>query len=205
MSNQKILVAICGASGSIYAERLIEELCARLPRVYVVISETGKAVIRHELGKRESDSECSLRSLAEGKVPAAFRDKIRVFQESDLFAPVASGSSVPDQMVVVPCSMGAVARIAHGLSTNLIERAADVVLKQHRPLTICPRETPLNTIHLKNLLSLAEMGVKIVPAMPAFYQKPKTIEDLIDFYVGRILEVLGLDHNLYTKWNSRML
>ena len=108
-------------------------------------------------------------------------------------------------MIVMPCSMGSLARINQGISGNLLERSADVCLKQKRPLVICPRETPLSPIHLRNMLGLAEIGAHIVPAMPAFYQHPKGIADMVDFVVGRVLEVLNLPHDLYPAWNSRMV
>ncbi|MCB9228704.1 MAG: UbiX family flavin prenyltransferase [Deltaproteobacteria bacterium] len=196
----RVLVGISGASGSIYAERLIAELASRIPRVYVIFTKTGQQVCRHEL--TISDERFSLlRLLKQEQNPDHV---IRVFSDEDLFAPVASGSSVPTHMVVLPCSMGCLARISCGISSGLLERAADVMLKQKRPLIVCPRETPLNTIHLRNMTSLSEMGVHIVPAMPAFYQKPSGISDLVDFMVGRILEILNLDHQLYRPWNPRM-
>lgn len=199
MSGRRILIAVTGASGSIYAERLIQQCVARFPRVYVVATDAARQVIEHELPKGGL-----LRQILAGETPESHRDCIRLMKNDDLFSPVASGSSAPTDMVVVPCSMGSLARIAQGLSTNLVERAADVVLKQRQRLIIVPRETPLNTIHLRNMLTLSEMGVAIVPAMPAFYQHPKTIDDMVDFVVGRLLELLDIDHDLYRPWNSRM-
>ena len=199
MSGRRILIAVTGASGSIYAERLIQQCVARFPRVYVVATDAARQVIEHELPKGGL-----LRQILEGETPESHRDCIRLMKNDDLFSPVASGSSAPTDMVVVPCSMGSLARIAQGHSTNLVERAADVVLKQRQRLIMVPRETPLNTIHLRNMLTLSEMGVAIVPAMPAFYQHPKTIDDMVDFVVGRLLELLDIDHDLYRPWNSRM-
>jgi flavin prenyltransferase len=199
----RILVGITGASGSIYAERLIDILKHLVPRIYVVFSDTARLVVRHEL-KETKDEHFSLYRASLGQVAEADREVIRLFKNDDLFAPVASGSSAPTAMIVVPCSMGSLARIAHGVSSNLLERSADVVLKQKRPLIIAPRETPLSSIHLRNMLTLADMGAHIVPTMPAFYQKPEKIEDLIDFMVGRFVEALGFSHDLYTPWNSRM-
>ena len=198
----RILVAVTGASGSVYAERLVTALLPCVPRVYLVLSETAAKVVRHEL--KAHDDGFSLVRAAGGEVAERERGALRLLRNDDLFAPVASGSSAPTAMVVLPCSMGTMARIAHGISSNLIERAADVCLKQKRPLLVCPRETPLSTIHLKNMLALAEAGAHIIPAMPAFYQHPKSIEDLVDFQVGRVLEGLGLPHDLYPAWNSRM-
>ena len=199
---KRIVVGITGASGAIYANRLIEELLTRVSRVYCVATDAGKQVCDYEL----SGSECSfsLRRAISGDIEPEHRHVLRLFKNDDLFSPIASGSSAPSHMVIVPCSMGSLARISSGMSSNLLERAADVALKQRIPLIICPRETPLNTIHLQNMLNLSQMGVHIVPMMPAFYQKPKSIYDLVDFMVGRILELLGLEHKLYVPWNSRM-
>lgn len=200
---ERILVGVTGASGSIYAERLIQMLLPIVDRVYLVITDTGKQVIKHELRRHEENF--SLSRAIEGELSSDEERKIiRIFRNDDLFAPVASGSSVPTQMIVLPCSMGTVGRINQGISSNLLERAADVCLKQSIKLILCPRETPFNSVHLRNLLSLSELGVRILPAMPAFYQHPKTLEDLVDFIVGRCLEALGLPHSLYTPWNSRM-
>lgn len=199
---RRIILAVTGASGSIYAERLLNLLVARVPRVYVIATDAAKQVIRHELGR--SNTEVSLGDVCEGQVPEALRSTLRVFGVDDLFAPIASGSSAATDMVVVPCSMGTMARIATGMSANLLERAADVMLKQRRRLIICPRETPLNSIHLRNMLTLSDMGAVIVPPMPAFYQQPKSVDDMVDFVVGRLLEALDLSHDLYSPWNARM-
>lgn len=200
---RRIAIAITGASGSIYAERLLNVLAAQVPRIYVMATAAGKQVIRHELGR--SNAEISLADVCDGKVPEALRQTIRVFDQEDLFAPIASGSSAPTDMVIVPCSMGTLARVAGGMSSNLIERSADVMLKQRRRLVICPRETPLNSIHLRNMLTLSDMGAVIVPPMPAFYQQPKSVDDMVEFVVGRLLEVLDFPHDLYSRWNSRMI
>lgn len=201
---RRLLIAVTGASGSIYAERLLQECIGLYSRIYLVVSESGCKVVRHELSGNRDDGALSLRQLSEGSVSADHANIIRVFDNGDLFAPIASGSSAPTEMVVVPCSMGTLARISHGMSSNLIERSADVVLKQKKRLILVPRETPLNAIHLRNMLSMAELGAEIIPAMPAFYQKPTTIAETVDFVVGKIMEQLSLSHDLYRPWNARM-
>jgi 4-hydroxy-3-polyprenylbenzoate decarboxylase len=198
--SKRVFVAVTGASGSVYADRLLQCLRGKVDRIYLCVTEAGQKVVDHEL-----PSSSTLRAIIKGEISGTDRELFRVFKSDDLFAPVASGSSAPTHMIVVPCSMGTLARIAHGMSSNLVERAADVCLKQKAPLVIVPRETPLNAIHLRNMLTLAEMGVHMIPPVPAFYQKPKTIEDLVDFIVGRLLEAIGIaDHELYDPWNKRM-
>lgn len=199
----KIFVAVTGASGGLYAEALIKELLTRVERVYLCASVTGKKVAHFELTKKEESF--SLKRALSGKLSEEEKKIIRVFEPSDYFAPCASGTASPDQMVVIPCSMGALARIATGVSSNLIERTADVMLKQKKNLILCPRETPLNRIHLKNMLTLSEMGAHIVPTMPGFYQRPESIEDLVNFMVGRVLETLQFEHSLYTPWAEKRL
>jgi flavin prenyltransferase len=201
-TDHRILIGVTGASGAVYAERLVQVLRTLVPRVYVVMTDSAAKVVRHEL-KPHVDG-FSLARAAEGEVPEADRGVIRLLKNDDLFAPVASGSSAPTSMVVLPCSMGTLARISQGISGNLLERSADVCMKQRRPLILCPRETPLSAIHLRNMLSLAELGAHIVPPMPAFYQRPQSIQDLVDFVVGRVLELLDLPHDLYPAWNARM-
>lgn len=199
-NSKRIFIAVTGASGSVYADRLVQCLRGRVDRIYLCATEAGLKVIDHEL-----PSASVLRSLLNGEITGTDRELFRVFKNDDLFAPIASGSSAPTHMIVAPCSMGTLARIAHGMSSNLVERAADVCLKQKAPLVLVPRETPLNVIHLRNMLTLAEMGAHIIPPVPAFYQKPKTIDDLVDFIVGRLLEAVGVnDHGLYDPWNKRM-
>lgn len=201
--DRKILIAVTGASGSIYAERLLEFLLAiKVERVYLIASKAGKQVVDFEL--KESNEPGSLKRILSGKLLEQEKKTIRVFKEDDLFAPVASGSSTPDTMVILPCSMGTLARISSGMSSNLLERSADVILKQGKRLVISPRETPLSQIHLKNMLTLSELGVSIVPPMPAFYQKPKSIDDMVDFVVGRVCEMINFDHEFYEPWNKRM-
>lgn len=192
----KILVAITGASGSIYGLRLLEELLRVGHQVTLVASESGLEVCRYETGV-ELDKADTLK--LHWNLPDA---NLTIRSVTDLWAAEASGSAAPDVMVIAPCSMGTVGRIAAGISGNLIERAADVMLKEHRPLLLLPRETPFSTIHLENLLKLSRCGVRIIPAMPAFYQKPATLDDMVNFVVGKLLDQLGVEHTLFKRWGD---
>ncbi len=200
----KVFLGVTGASGSIYAQTLAEKILPHVDRLYLSATEAGKKVSSFELQKTKS-KEFYLPTILEGHIPEPFKNKIRLFEEKNLFAPVASGSNAPDAMVILPCSMGTLSRIAHGASSNLIERAADVVLKQKRRLILCPRETPLNLIHLKNMVALSEAGAVICPPMPAFYQFPESVDDLVNFVVGRVLELLDINHDLYAKWANNLV
>lgn len=181
----KLTIAITGASGVIYGKRLLEVLHNKNVESHLVISEAAKKIIKLEL----KSSEKAIEKLAN-----------HVHAIDDWSSPILSGSFKTDGMVIVPCSMKTLAGIASGFAENVILRSADVVLKEKRKLILVPRETPLNTIHLKNMLNLSKQGVFIVPAMPAYYHKPKRIEDLIDFVVGRILDQLDIKHSLYRRW-----
>lgn len=196
-----VIVGITGASGSVYGLRLCDELLKAGKRIVVVASSTGLGVVREEtnldLSGVESVSAARLRELF-GVSP----EQLTFHSADNLFAPPASGSSAPDAMVVAPCSMGTLARIAAGFSGTLLERCADVMVKEGRPLVIVPRETPLSAIHLENMLKLARLGVRVVPAMPAFYHHPKTLDDLVDFVVGKVLDTLGVHHELFTRWGG---
>jgi len=192
----KIFVAITGASGSIYGLRLLEELLRVGHQVTLVASESGLEVCRYETGV-ELDKADTLK--LHWNLPDA---NLTIRSVTDLWAAEASGSAAPDVMVIAPCSMGTVGRIAAGISGNLIERAADVMLKEHRPLLLLPRETPFSTIHLENLLKLSRCGVRIIPAMPAFYQKPATLDDMVNFVVGKLLDQLGVEHTLFKRWGD---
>lgn len=195
-----ILVAMTGASGAIYGLRLVEELLRAQHRVTLLVTRAGLDVLRYETGLEwqggTSERQVLMRDYFGGS------ERLIHYDEGDLFAPVASGSSAPAAMVVVPCSMGSAARMAGGISDNLVERVADVVLKERRPLILVPRETPFNQLHLENLLRLARAGAQILPAMPAFYHRPKRLEDLIDFLVGKILDSLHIEHQLYARWGE---
>jgi len=200
MTARHVALAITGASGAVYGLRLGEELLRAGARVSLLISAAGFAVLKQERGLDWSAST----DLA-GELQRYFscdETRLSYYAEDDFFAPIASGSSAPDAMLVAPCSMGTLSRIASGNSGNLLERSADVMLKEGRPLVLVPRETPLNAIHLEHMLKLARLGVKIVPAMPAFYQRPDTLDDLVDFVVGKVLDSIGVEHVLFKRWGS---
>ncbi|WP_410496674.1 flavin prenyltransferase UbiX [Cellulosilyticum sp. ST5] len=190
---KRIVVGITGASGSIYAKRLIEELLRLDLEIHVIATATAEKVFAYEL-------DLEFKSYME-KLRKQYHQLI--LEENDnLFAGIASGSYGFDAMIVMPCSMGTLGEIAYGLSKNLLVRAADVALKEKRPLILVPRETPLNAIHLENMLKLAKMDVSILPAMPGFYHKPKSLEEAIDFVVGKVLDHLGIHHQLFQKWTD---
>ena len=184
----RVVVGISGASGAPYAMRLLEvlggqELRARV-QVSLVLSSTAEQVLVQECGR-------SVRELG-----------FPVFEGRDYNAPFASGSSAPDAMVIIPASMSSVAKVAHGISDNLLTRAADVVIKEKKKLIMVPRETPLSEIHLTNLLALARLGVTVMPASPSFYGKPQSIAQLLDTVVGRVCDQLGLPHQLLRRWGT---
>lgn len=195
-----IVVAITGASGSIYGLRLVEELLQADCRVTLLVTRSGFDVLRYETGLAWNGT---VEEQREG-MRARFGGSALLdhFAEDDLFAPVASGSSAPDAMVICPCSMGTAGRIAAGLANNLVERVADVALKERRTLLLVPRETPFNRIHLENLLRLDQAGARILPAMPAFYHRPRSIDELVDFLVGKILDNLRIPHRLFSRWGE---
>ncbi|MCM2264042.1 MAG: UbiX family flavin prenyltransferase [Desulfuromonadales bacterium] len=194
-----ILVAITGASGSVYGLRLVEALLRAECRISLLFSEPGRQVLNHETGLGLSIDPAE----RQRQVRTHFgSDRIVGLDNADLFAAVASGSNAADAMVIVPCSMGTAGRVAAGLSGTLLERAADVMLKERRPLLLVPRETPLSVIHLENLLRLARAGAVVIPAMPAFYHAPQSLDDLVNFVVGKVLDQLGVEHQLFTRWGS---
>lgn len=202
MSHQEpksITLAWTGASGAPYGLRLLECLLAADYRVYLLISSAARVVLATEHGlKLPSAPEAAKKALVE--YFACEADKLIVCGKEEWFSPVASGSAAPKQMVICPCSAGSVAAIAHGMSDNLIERAADVVIKERGQLLLVVRETPFSTIHLENMHKLSQLGVTIMPAAPGFYHQPQTIEDLIDFMVARILDHLGVEQGLVPRW-----
>ncbi len=192
-------MAITGASGAPYGLKLLQELIKRGHTVSLCISREGLSILHDETGLMLKGSETEIQNVLERTLQAQ-KGQFRYFDEDNLYAPIASGSSKVDAMIVIPCSMKTLASIAHGFASNLIERAADVMLKEKRKLIIVPRETPLSAIHLRNMLALAELGCHIIPAMPAFYHHPKKLEDMVDFIVGRVMDSLGLENDLSPRW-----
>jgi len=200
--DKKITLAITGASGSAYALRLIECLVAANYQIYLLCSSAAKVVFDTEVGLKVPSSPDAASQFFIDKYKAK-PQQIIVFGKEQWFSPVASGSAAPKLMVVCPCSTGTLAAISQGMSDNLIERAADVVIKERGQLILVPRETPYSTIHLQNMLTLSQMGVTIMPASPGFYHNPESINDLIDFMVGRLLDHIGIDQKIMPRWGYR--
>ena len=200
-SPNTITLALSGASGMAYGLRLLECLLTADLQVYLLVSQAAHIVAKQELGvalpARPLDLEKQLTESLQAR-----DGQLRVFGREDWNAPVASGSNPADAMVVCPCSMGTLAAIAHGISDNLIERAADVMLKEQRKLILVPREAPFSTLHLENMLKLSKMNAVILPANPGFYHRPQSVEDIIDFVVARILDQLGIQHALMARWGD---
>lgn len=185
--NLRLIIAITGASGVIYGTRLLKVLREKKIEVYLIVSKAAEKVIEHELEITKKD----LEKLAQ-----------HVYDVNDLNAPIMSGSFQTDGMIIIPCTMKTLAGIAYGYADNLILRAADVTLKERRKLAVVPRETPLSIVHLRNLLEVAKLGVFVVPAMPAYYCKPKTIDDLVNFVVGKVLDCFDVEHRLFKRWSG---
>jgi flavin prenyltransferase len=200
-ARRSIAVAITGASGALYATRTLAALLERGCHVELVVSDYGKRLLRDELGDRAAMDKLQ-EYLASTYGPEVHNGSVTSYSNKDLGAKIASGSQDCEAMVVVPCSMKTLAGIAHGLSRNLIERAADVMLKERRTLILVPRETPMSLPQLRNMVLCAEAGAMLMPAMPAFYQMPKSLDDLADFMTGKILSALGLPHELYPSWKG---
>lgn len=196
-----VTLAFTGASGMPYGLRLLEQLLAGGIRVYLIYSQVAQVVARQEmdLGLPSRTEEAETRLREKFGAPAG---RLQVLGREEWFAPVASGSSVADAMVICPCTMGTLAAVATGLSRNLIERAADVALKEGRRLVLVPRETPFSAIHLENMLRLSRAGAVILPANPGFYHRPKSVQDLVDFVVARVLDHLGVPNALVRRWGA---
>ena len=200
---QAIAIAITGASGAIYATRTVAALLERGVHVELIVSDYGRRLLRDELGEQASIDRF-MPFLIDKYGPGVSAGTMTIHSNRDLGATVASGSHGCSGMAIVPCSMKTLAAVAHGLSRSLAERAADVMLKEQRRLVIVPRETPMSLPQLKNMVLCAEAGAMILPAMPAFYQLPKTLDDLADFMAGKILSALGFEHELYPPWTGQV-
>ncbi|HNX27825.1 MAG TPA: flavin prenyltransferase UbiX [Syntrophomonadaceae bacterium] len=192
----KYIIALTGASGVIYGIELARQLLERGIQIHLIASEPACIVLEQELGW------CFLKTAGETFKSYLPYNNLIVYDNNDIAARIASGSFLTDGMIVIPCTMASVAAIAHGNARSLIERAADVMLKEKRPLIIVPRETPLNAIHLRNMLILAEMGVSIIPAMPAFYNRPRSVDEMVAFMVGKILDAIHIEHDLFTRYDN---
>lgn len=197
---KRYILAISGASGSILGIRVLENLI-RVSEVHLIISSNSFSIIREETGldwfsENEKDVEKRIREYLGSS-------RLYYYDESKLAAPISSGSFLTSGMLVVPCSMKTLAGIANGYANNLTERAADVTIKEGRPILLSPREMPLSAIHIENMLKLARLGVKIAPPIPAFYHKPKSIDEIVDFIAGKILDCFGIDHKLFRRWEGR--
>ena len=199
---QAIAIAITGASGAVYATRTVAALLERGVHVELIVSDYGRRLLRDELGEQASIDRF-VPYLKEKYGPGVDAGTLTVHSNRDLGATIASGSHGCSGMAIVPCSMKTLAAVAHGLSRSLVERAADVMLKEQRRLVIVPRETPMSLPQLRNMVLCAEAGAMILPAMPAFYQLPKTLDDLADFMAGKILSALGFEHQLYAPWTGQ--
>lgn len=197
----RVAVGITGASGALYAVRTLAALLAADVRVDLVVSDFGRRLLADELGPDAAVDR--LGSYLTARYGVSFApDALAVHRNRDVGAAIASGTSPCEAMVIVPCSMKTLAGVAHGLSRNLIERAADVALKERRPLVIVPRETPMSLPQLRNMVLCAEAGAHMLPAMPAFYQRPDTLDDLADFIAGKIVSCLGFDQDLFPAWTG---
>lgn len=191
---RKIILGLTGASGSIYFLRLVEQLSKQEVELHLIASESGEKVLNYETG-----------IILTEQVKHWNMSNARVILEdnSNLFSRAASGSSQFDAMAIVPCSMSTLAMLAHGITETLLTRAADVMMKERRKLVLVPRETPLSTLHLKNMTELSQLGVTILPAMPGFYGQPNTMDDLINFVVGKTLDCLEIENNYYKRWEGQ--
>ena len=199
MAASDLVMAMTGASGMPYGVRLLEVLLAAGRTIHLTLSPAAVQVIEQELDRRVRLDRFELKELLGDQ---ANPEQVRYYHYMDFRAGIASGSFLTGGMVICPCSMGTLAGIAHGLSQNLIHRAADVQLKERRRLVLVPRETPLNVVQLKNMTACVEAGAVVLPAMPAFYARPQTLADAVDFIVGRICDQLGVEHSLLKRWGT---
>lgn len=196
---RRIALAMSGASGAVYGRRVLEELTNREDiETHLLISPSAQKVLKIEEGL-----EVNLEAFDPASLGLRTSGNLVYHRYDNVAASVASGSFQIEAMAIVPCSMGCVAAIAHGISDNLIERAADVILKERRRLIVVPRETPYSTIHLKNMLTLSKLGATVLPASPGFYNKPESVNQMVDFVVARILDHLHVEHNLSKRWGGK--
>jgi len=199
--SKTVVLAMTGASGAKYGLRLLQALVAANCKVYFLLSDAGKVVLETETPMVLPEALAEQQSLLQGYC-GAVEGQISVLEKNDWMSPVASGSSSVSSMVICPCSGGTLSSIASGASNNLIERAADVALKERRQLIVVPREAPYSEVHLENMLKLTRMGAVVIPASPGFYHKPQTVGDLVDFIVARIMDQLGLEQQLLARWGE---
>ncbi len=197
---KRFVCAITGASGVIYGKRLLEVISSHNYEIFLTVSESALKVMNHELM-----IDFDLRNEGEvmGGLLGEEKENVTYFHYQDVAAPIASGSFKTNGMVIVPCSMGTLGRIASGISSNLIERAADVMLKERRPLVVVPRETPYSAIHLRNMLELTDAGAIVLPASPGFYSQNESIQDIVDFVVSRALDHIGIPNNLMSRYGEK--
>jgi 4-hydroxy-3-polyprenylbenzoate decarboxylase len=199
--NRTVALALTGASGMAYGIRLLECLLAAGVRVYLIYSQAAQVVARQEMDLTLPGRSAEAEALFSERYKAQ-PGQLRVFGREEWFAPIASGSNAPDAMAIIPCTVGTLAAVAAGMSDNLIERAADVMLKERRKLVLVPRETPLSAIHLEAMLKLAHAGAVILPANPGFYHRPQSVAAVVDFIVARVLDQLGVEHQLVQRWGG---
>ena len=198
----RYFVGITGASGHAYAERLIRALVTRGHGVDLSITEAGCKVLRHELGVDAGARGEGLADALPGWLGDEAAAACRTFVTGAVEAPPSSGTALGGGAILIPCSMGTLARVSVGFSSNLVERVADVCLKEDRPLVVVPRETPLSEVHLENLLRLKRLGASVLPAMPGFYHRPQSIDDLLDHVVGKVLDRLGVKNDVGARWSG---
>jgi len=197
---KKITLAITGASGVVFATNLLAELLKSNCIVNLVISKAGVITLHHELGIALAGSPQLIKQKLVSELNLTDAHNLFVYGVADWYAPIASGSSVDEAMVICPCSMATLAKVANGIGDDLIVRAADVILKERKNLVIVPRETPFSALHLENMLKLARLGVAVVPPIPGFYSHPKSLEDVVNSVVSRIMDQLGVTNNLSKRW-----
>lgn len=198
----RYFVGITGASGHVYAQTLIRALVACGHDVDVSVTAAGAKVLRHELGVDAGERGERLAAAVPDWLGAATAARVRAFASDAVEAPPSSGTALTGAAIICPCSMGTLARVAAGFSSNLVERAADVALKERRTLVLVPREAPLSALHLENMLRLARLGAVIVPASPGFYHAPRSLQDLVDHLVGKLLDTLRIEHALSARWQG---